>query len=161
MDGIGSMPCMMYGGESPVSYHPSPEKKYRKIPSRQTAFVGLAKFFVVACLVGCGSAGITSSTPVSSPTGTRLAAGAPGQVARCHLRLLVFSKTGVFRHASIPAAIAVLRMLAESQGVAVDFTEDSSAFTEANLSGYNAVVFLLTTGEILDTREQTAFEHYI
>lgn len=116
MDGIGSVPYMMRGGETPVRYHPSPEKKYRKVPSRQAAFLGLVSFLVVACLVGCGSVGTTSSTPVSSSTGTRQAACAPKQVARCHLKLLVFSKTGSFRHASIPAAIAALRMLAASRG---------------------------------------------
>ena len=161
MDGIGSAPCMMRGGETSVNSHPSPEKTYRKVSSRQTVFLGLASFLLAACLVACGSAGTTSSTPVSSLAGMRPAACALEQIARCHLRLLVFSKTGAFRHASIPAAITALRVLAASQGVAVDFTEDASAFTDTNLSRYDAVVFLLTTGEILDASEQAAFESYI
>ncbi len=52
-------------------------------------------------------------------------------------------------HASIPDAIAAIRILALNQHVAVDFTEDAAAFTDANLSQDAAVVFLLTTGEVL------------
>ena len=43
----------------------------------------------------------------------------------------------------------------------VAFTEDASAFTDANLARYNAVVFLLTTGTILDNNQKGAFERYI
>ena len=77
------------------------------------------------------------------------------------MRLLVFSKTAAFRHASIPDAIAALRKLAASQGVAIDFTENAAVFTDTNLARYNAVVFLLTTGHILDADQQAAFERYI
>ena len=43
----------------------------------------------------------------------------------------------------------------------VDFTEDSSVFTDVNLAHYDAVVFLLTTGTILDDNQKAAFERYI
>jgi type 1 glutamine amidotransferase len=79
----------------------------------------------------------------------------------CTLRVLVFSKTGAFRHASIKDGIAAIRKLAAEKAVAVDFTEDSAMFTDANLARYNAVVFLLTSGEILDNDQQAAFERYI
>lgn len=112
-------------------------------------------------LFGCGNAHPASS-PSASPTISAVyptcnATKKPG----CHIRLLVFSKTAAFRHASIPDAIAALRRLAASQGVAIDFTEDSTVFTDANLARYNAVVFLLTTGTILDADQQAAFERYI
>jgi len=73
----------------------------------------------------------------------------------------VFSKTAVFRHASIPDAIAALRMLAIRQHVAIDFTENAAIFNDANLSHYATVVFLLTTGNVLDAAQQAAFERYI
>jgi len=79
----------------------------------------------------------------------------------CHRKILVFSKTGAFRHASIPAAIAALKKLAAHNNVAADFTEDSTVFNDANLAQYDAVVFLMTTGNILNDGQQAAFERYI
>ncbi|MFG2126409.1 ThuA domain-containing protein [Streptomyces sp. NPDC048751] len=76
-------------------------------------------------------------------------------------RVLVFSKTAGFRHDSIPAGIAAVRQLGERGGFTVEATEDASAFTPANLRRYDAVVFLSTTGDVLDAVQQTAFERYI
>ncbi len=47
---------------------------------------------------------------------------------------------------------------ASSGGFTVDATEDAGAFTARNLARYNAVVFLSTTGDVLDTTQQAAFE---
>jgi type 1 glutamine amidotransferase len=76
-------------------------------------------------------------------------------------RVLLFSKTAGFRHDSIPAAIAALRSLGEANGYLVDATEDASAFTPASLSRYRAVVFLLTTGDILDGPQQDALMGFV
>lgn len=76
-------------------------------------------------------------------------------------RVLVFSKTAGFRHASIEAGIAALQQLGEEHGFAVDATEDASAFHENNLQQYRAVVFLNTTGDVLDHTQQNDFERYI
>jgi uncharacterized protein len=86
--------------------------------------------------------------------------GSPATHA-CQERLLVFSKTGGFRHASIKDGKIALQKLAIEHNFAVDFTEDASVFTDANLARYDAVVFLLTTGEILNDSQQAAFERYI
>lgn len=76
-------------------------------------------------------------------------------------RLLVFSKTGGFRHASIKDGKIALQKLATEHNFSVDFTEDATAFTDANLAHYDAVIFLLTTGTILDDNQKAAFERYI
>ena len=76
-------------------------------------------------------------------------------------RVLVFSKTEGYRHESIPAAHAALRELAKENGFVVDSTEDASVFTEENLSHYTAVVFLLTTHDVLNDTQQVAMEGYI
>nr|WP_312881202.1 ThuA domain-containing protein [Actinomadura alba] len=76
-------------------------------------------------------------------------------------RILVFSKTAGFRHDAIPAGITALRELGAANDFTVDATEDAGAFTTANLSGYQAIVFLLTTGDVLNAAQQTAFESYI
>jgi cytochrome c len=76
-------------------------------------------------------------------------------------KILVFTKTTGFRHASIPAAVQAVKALGARNGFAVDATEDAGSFTDANLAGYDAVVFLLTTGDILDETQQGAFQRYL
>src|ERR1051326_2096495 len=66
------------------------------------------------------------------------------------IKLLVFSKTAGFRHASIKDAISALKKLGAEHKVTMDFTEDSGKFTDANLKQYNAVVFLMSTGNLLN-----------
>ncbi|WP_229310769.1 ThuA domain-containing protein [Larkinella arboricola] len=76
-------------------------------------------------------------------------------------RLLVFSKTAGFRHTSIPAGQVAIMKLGKENGFAVDTTENSARFTEDNLKRYSAVIFLSTTGDVLDDAQQAAFERYI
>jgi type 1 glutamine amidotransferase len=76
-------------------------------------------------------------------------------------RILVFTKTAGYRHASIPAAISAVKALGPRGGFSVTATADASVFTGANLARYAVVVFLLTTGNVLDVRQQVAFTHYI
>jgi type 1 glutamine amidotransferase len=76
-------------------------------------------------------------------------------------RILVFTKTSGFRHASIPTALRAVRELGAREGLTVDATENAAAFTRSNLARYRAVVFLMTTGDILDAGQQAAFERYI
>ncbi|MEV7203149.1 ThuA domain-containing protein [Streptomyces griseoluteus] len=76
-------------------------------------------------------------------------------------RVLVFSKTAGFRHDSIPDGIAAVQQLGATDGLTVDATEDATAFTTRNLRRYDAVVFLSTTGDVLDSAQQRAFEGYI
>jgi type 1 glutamine amidotransferase len=76
-------------------------------------------------------------------------------------RILVFSKTAGFRHSSIDEGIAAIRTLGSQNGFTVDATEDANQFTTANLGRYQAVVWLSTTGDVLNAAQQTAFETYI
>ena len=76
-------------------------------------------------------------------------------------RVLVFSRTAGVRHDSIPDAVAAVGALGAAHGFAVDATEDPAVFDDARLAPYRAVVFLLTTGDVLDPSQQAAFERYI
>jgi len=76
-------------------------------------------------------------------------------------RILVFSKTLGFRHASIPAGKAAIQKMGIENGLVVDTTENAAMFTEANLKKYHAVIFLSTTGNVLNDAQQVAFERYI
>jgi cytochrome c len=76
-------------------------------------------------------------------------------------RVLVFSRTLGFRHPSIPTAIRAIRALGTRSGLRVDATEDPGAFRDAKLRRYRAVVFLMTTGDVLAPPQQAAFERFI
>jgi glucose/arabinose dehydrogenase/type 1 glutamine amidotransferase len=82
-------------------------------------------------------------------------------VDRTAKRVLVFSRTAGFRHDSIPAGIAALKELGASSNITVDATEEPRQFTTGNLARYDAVVFLSTTGDVLDAEQQKAFENYV
>lgn len=75
--------------------------------------------------------------------------------------VLIFSKTAGFRHDSIPTGIDAIRELGRKHRFTVDATEDAAQFTAEKLAKYEAVIFLSTTGDILNDEQQTAFEAYI
>jgi uncharacterized protein len=78
------------------------------------------------------------------------------------MNVLVFSKTLGFYHASKPNAIKALYEIAHGKKWQVTFTEDSTFFTDKELSKYNAVVFLLTPGnDLLNEDEKRALQHYV
>jgi cytochrome c len=76
-------------------------------------------------------------------------------------RVLVFSKTAGFRHDSIDEGHAAIEQLGEDNDFQVDHTEDASIFNAAALANYDSVIFLSTTGDVLNAAQQTAFENYI
>jgi cytochrome c len=76
-------------------------------------------------------------------------------------RVLVFSRTAGFRHSSIETGIAAIQQLGRENNFTTHATEDAGAFTDRNLGQYHAVVFLNTTGDVLDPRQEEAFERYI
>ena len=86
---------------------------------------------------------------------------APAGAAQARFRVLVFSATEGFRHDSIEPGVAAVRSLGARHGFAVDATEDASAFTDRRLRRYAVVVWLNTTGDVLDGPQQAAFERYI
>ena len=102
---------------------------------------------------------------VELPAQTTGAAAAPTSCAVGNAprgsRVLVFSRTKGFRHASIPSGIAAVTELGAAHGFAVEATEDPTAFTDASLHRFAAVVFMSTTGDVLDSTQQAAFERYI
>jgi len=75
-------------------------------------------------------------------------------------RLLVYTRTMGYRHSSIPAGVLALQKIGKDEWV-TEHTEDPHNFTTENLARYQAVVFLSTTGDVLDEEQQVAFTNYI
>ena len=77
------------------------------------------------------------------------------------IHILIFSKTAGFRHSSIEAGIMALESLAKKEGYVTVQTEDASIFNDKELKRFNAVIFLNTTGDVLDLDQQADFERFI
>lgn len=76
-------------------------------------------------------------------------------------RILVFSKTAGYHHKSIDVGIKAIQEMGVKYHFDVDTTTDSTKFVYSNLKKYAAVVFLSTTGDVLNGEQQKAFQHYI
>ena len=90
-----------------------------------------------------------------------LALGAPAEP-----RVLVYTKNqvgqGLYIHDNIAASVEAIKKLGAENHFAVDVSDQSSDFTEANLSKYKAIIFDNTNNEILESEAQkTALQRYI
>ncbi|MEV2246276.1 ThuA domain-containing protein [Streptomyces sp. NPDC049970] len=122
----------------------------------------------LACWAACGllgAAALPAAAATAAPEAATLGAPASAPVkaaaADPGYDVLVFSRTAGFRHSSIDEGVTALRELGAANNFTVTATEDAAAFTPSNLAGYEAVVFLSTTGDVLDATQQAAFEGYM
>lgn len=76
-------------------------------------------------------------------------------------KVLVFTKTDGFHHESILEGVKAMRGLAERHHFAMDWHEDSSVFNDERLQQYQAIIFLNTTGNILNDDQKRAMERFI
>jgi type 1 glutamine amidotransferase len=76
-------------------------------------------------------------------------------------RVLVFSKTAGFKHSSIGVGVAAVQKLGAENKFEVDTTTNSASFTPQNLEKYSAVIFMNTTGDVLNDEQQKTFEQFI
>lgn len=75
---------------------------------------------------------------------------------------LLFTKTDGWHHDSIASGVTAVQDLAKLHDFELFWTEDADrVFNDEWLSRYDVVIFLLTTGDILNEEQQAAFEKYI
>jgi type 1 glutamine amidotransferase len=75
--------------------------------------------------------------------------------------VLLFTRTTDYRHDSIPAGVAALSELAAGEGLTPYATEDPEVFSTGDLASYAAVVFLSTSGDVLNHAGRAALERYV
>lgn len=75
--------------------------------------------------------------------------------------VLVFSKTTGYRHNSIDEGIAALQALGQQHHFQVHATEDAGVFTDSGLAPFRVIIFLCTSGDILNGDQQATMEHFI
>jgi type 1 glutamine amidotransferase len=76
-------------------------------------------------------------------------------------RVLVFSKTAGFHHNSINQGNAAIQKLGLENNFDVDTTSNADRFVEDSLKNYSAVIFLNTSGDVLNNYQEADFERYI
>lgn len=76
-------------------------------------------------------------------------------------KVLVLTKTEGFQHGSIVEGTVAIKQLAARHAFTVDVATGSNALNDKNLEQYSAVVFLCTTGNILDSAQKKAMEKFI
>ncbi|HTL07312.1 MAG TPA: ThuA domain-containing protein, partial [Chitinophagaceae bacterium] len=76
-------------------------------------------------------------------------------------RLLVFSKTAGYHHESIAEGNTAIQKLGSQHNFLVDTSTNAEIFNEDSLKNYAAVVFLSTTGDVLNNFQEAAFERFI
>jgi cytochrome c len=76
-------------------------------------------------------------------------------------RVLLFTKTAGFYHASIPAGVKAIMQLGEENHFQVDTTSSADWICEDSLGKYAAVIFLNTTGDLLNNYQEADFQRYI
>ena len=78
-----------------------------------------------------------------------------------NLNVLIFSKTGGFRHESIEPGGIALKSYFELKGITSLQSEDSSLFNGNQLSSFDVVIFFNTTGNILDSLQQESLVKHV
>ncbi|MFM1830358.1 MAG: hypothetical protein RLZZ558_698 [Planctomycetota bacterium] len=75
-------------------------------------------------------------------------------------RVLVFTRTLGYRHQSIPAGVRTIQEIGHGLWI-TEHTEDPTMFRADRLGGFRAVIFLSTTGNVLDALGQRDFEAWV
>lgn len=99
---------------------------------------------------------VPPTNPASTPPAPR-----PAPIPARETSVLVFYATAGFVHESIPAGVAALQELGEEAGFTASVTADPSHFTPEGLADHDVVVFLNTTGDVLDADQEAAMEAFI
>ena len=133
----------------------------RMLRSAPLAFAVFLWFGIVACGATHDSPSDPQSAAGSAGTSSAGTSSAGTSSGEQPVSLLVFSRTVAYRHDSIPAGIQALTGLAAERGWPLAATEDPTWFSDAGLAAYTVVIFLSTTGDVLDDEQQAAFERFI
>ncbi len=75
--------------------------------------------------------------------------------------VLVFYKTEGFWHESIPTGCDMIESLGEDHGFKTEITKDAADFRKDDFMDYDLVIFLSTTGNVFDEKEQAGFKKYM
>ena len=82
-------------------------------------------------------------------------------IAQPQFRALLFTKTAGWHHESINEGVDAIRKLGVRHQFEVDWQEMAWQINDENLENFDVIIFLSTTGDILDEDQQAAMERFI
>lgn len=75
--------------------------------------------------------------------------------------VLLFTMTQGWHHQSQLEGVAAMREMANKHFFTLDWQEDPSVFNDENLKKFQVIIFLSTTGDILNPEQKAAMERFI
>ncbi len=81
--------------------------------------------------------------------------------AQPQFKALLFTKTAGWHHESINEGVDGIRKIAQRHQFQVDWHEQANRINKENLEQYDVIIFLSTTGDILNDEQQAAMEDFI
>jgi type 1 glutamine amidotransferase len=75
--------------------------------------------------------------------------------------VLLFTKTDGWHHKSTNAAVQAMQNMADTHHFSIDWQEDARLINDENLAKFDVIIFLMTTGNILNEKQQQAMEKFI
>ena len=81
--------------------------------------------------------------------------------AQKQFKVLMVTTTRGWHHESVHAGVLAVQQLASRNSFEAVLLEDPNGFTDKNLQQYQAVIFINTTGDILDNEQQKVMERFI
>lgn len=75
--------------------------------------------------------------------------------------VLLFTKTVGWHHKSTNAAVTALQQMADTHHFNLDWQEDANLINDDNLAKFDAIIFLMTTGDILNEKQQLSMQKFI
>ncbi|RBP51670.1 ThuA domain-containing protein [Arenicella xantha] len=76
-------------------------------------------------------------------------------------KALLFTKTAGWHHESLLEGVTAVRELADKHHFEVEWHEDSTRINDENLAQFQVIIFLSTTGNILNDEQRASMEKFI
>jgi TonB family protein len=77
------------------------------------------------------------------------------------VKILCFTKTAGLKHESTEQGKKALKKLSDENNFDIEFSENSEIFTDEGLSNFNVIIFLNTSGDILNNNQEAAFKKFM
>ena len=84
-----------------------------------------------------------------------------GPATASQFKALLFTKTAGWKHDSIPAGVSAVKALARLHHFDVVHSDTADVFNPSDLNQFDVIIFLSTTGDVLNERQQDAFQKFI
>lgn len=81
--------------------------------------------------------------------------------AQPQFNALLYTRTQGYHHVSINEGVDAIREIAQRHLFTVDWQVNPGVFSEGNLDQYDVIIFLNTTGDILNDEQQAVMEEFI